>query len=118
MIRRSIQLPPTTDSNSGHSARDIKLVFKTVLISEEGGGVQRTRREWSPATGLKDPQNLFQGKNNLYPGDRWLFPDSENVLQIHKIKVNAKVEDAPERPLYFLAIKIGSEWTNVRRGGN
>jgi hypothetical protein len=60
----------------------------------------------------------MQGKNIRYPGDRELFSEDVNVIEIHKIQINPVVNKAPERQLYFLAIKIGSNWKNVRRGGN
>ncbi len=116
MICRTIKLPPKTNLIDQNLVPSEKLQFQAVLISEEGNGMQRTRKEWSPTTGLKDSGNLFQGKNTSYPGDRYLFGESDNILQIHKILINQSVENAPSRALYFLAIKIGSQWINVRRG--
>lgn len=117
MICRTINTPPMFESSSKRNNDEGKLVFKTLLISDEGSGKQRTRREWSPSTGLKNPQNLFQGKNFSYQGDRYLFEEDENVLQIHKILINPEVDGAPLRHLYFLAIKVGSNLKSVRRGG-
>ena len=118
MICRTILTPPTTEGIGDPVNQQRRLVFKTLLISEEGSGAQRTRKEWSPTGGLRNSQQMMQGKNASYPGDRYLFDENENVLQIHKIQINPEVKDAPKRPLYFLAIKIGSNWINLRRGGN
>ncbi len=116
MLRRTIFTPPTKGETQFQSLK--QMVFKTVLISEESSGKKRLRKEWSPTTGLKDSGQIMQGKNIRYPGDRELFSEDVNVIEIHKIQINPVVNKAPERQLYFLAIKIGSNWKNVRRGGN
>jgi hypothetical protein len=59
----------------------------------------------------------MQGYNAGYPGDAKLFTEDTNVIQIHKIQIDPIVKNAPKRQLYFLAIKIGSNWKIVRRGG-
>jgi len=116
MLRRTIFTPPTYGETQFQSLR--QKVFKAVLISEESSGKKRLRREWSPTTGLKDSGQIMQGEQTKYPGDRKLFSEDVNVIQIHKIQINPVVNGAPERQLYFLAIKIGSTWKSVRRGGN
>ena len=118
LICRAILTPPTTQTTGDQLNPQKRLMFKTLLISEEGSGKQRTRKEWSPTGGLQNSQQMMQGKNASYPGDRYLFEENENVLQIHKILINPETKGAPQRPLYFLAIKIGSNWVNIRRGGN
>ena len=118
MLRRTIFTPPTTRERQLQSQR--QMVFKTVLISEESQGKPRLRTKWSPITGLVNDGQVMQGENKAnpgYPGDKNLFNDDSNVIQIHKIQINPVVHNAPKRPLYFLAIKIGSNWKNVRRGG-
>jgi len=116
MLRRTIFNPPTTRDMPFESLRH--RGFKAILISEESSGEKRTRQYWSPTTGLKDSSQIMQGRNAGYPGDSKLFTEDTNVIQIHKIQINPTVKNAPERQLYFLAIKIGSNWKNVRRGGN
>jgi len=119
MLRRTIFTPPTTGETQFQSLR--QMVFKTVLISEGSKGEKRIRKSWSPTTGLHNAGQIMQGGNEGrpgYPGDRKLFDDDSNVIQIHKIQINPVVDNAPKRQLYFLAIKIGSKWINVRRGGN
>ncbi len=118
MICRAIMTPPTSETSGEQLSQQKILVFKTLLISEEGSGNQRTRKEWSSTGGLRNSQQIMQGKNASYPGDRYLFDENVNVLQIHKIQINPEIDGAPRRPLYFLAIKIGNNWINIRREGN
>ena len=115
MLRRTIFNPSTTRDMPFESLRH--KVFKAILIKEESSGDKRLRKEWSPTTGLTDSRQIMQGHNPRYPGDSKLFTEDTNVIQIHKIQINPIVKNAPERQLYFLAIKIGSTWKNVRRGG-
>lgn len=115
LIRRTLLSPEPTDAlSTTPTSRPTRVHL--LLISTSGAGEQRVRREWSPITGL-DSYDLFQSVNANYPGDRSLFPETEPVIQIHKLKIHDSVPNSPERPLYFLAIRIGKAWQNARRGG-
>ena len=115
LLQRTIFAPPP--ASAGHSKSQRAPIFKVVLISGDSTGAQRQRKLWSPATGLRDDSQLMQGSNPAYPGDRYLFAEDANVLQVHKILIDESVDSAPKRALYFLAIRIGSNWKSVRRGG-
>jgi hypothetical protein len=115
LLQRTIFSPPPASAGLSNSHR--APFFKVILISGDSTGAQRQRKEWSATTGLRDEYQLMQGSNPRYPGDRFLFAKDDNVLQVHKILINSSAAGAPERALYFLAIRIGSNWKNIRRGG-
>lgn len=105
---------PSSMSESITPERDSRVHL--LLISESGSGEQRIRTQWSPITGL-EKDDLFQSGNANYPGDRNLFPESESVIQVHKLKIGKAVKDSPSHHLYFLAVRIGKDWQSARRGG-
>jgi hypothetical protein len=116
LIRRTLLSPePTKDIERLDLPKKRKI--QMLLIAESGAGKQRTRSEWSPTTGL-DPSDLFQNRNAEYPGDRNLFDESDGLIQVHQISISKAVPNAPSRPLYFLAIRLGKEWKSARRGGH
>ena len=107
-IKRYLQSIP------GRSSESRK--FKLVLIDTEELGQSRTRTNWFGTYFLKDSSQLMQGRNSNYPGDRDLFLETENVLQVHRIKLLG--EYAPDFPVVFLALKIGNNWKTISRGDN
>jgi hypothetical protein len=115
IIRRALMSPASTHAD-GVNAEDKPQFVQLLLVSESGTGEQRTRGEWSPTTGIES-YDLFQGASADYLGDRNLFPETESVIQVHKLKIKDSTPNAPVRPLYFLAIRIGKKLQSARRTG-
>lgn len=90
--------------------------FTLILVDSEDSGKARTRSKWFGKYTLKDSSQLLQGANDNYPGDRNLLPESQNVLQVHLIKLVGT--GAPDQAVPFLALKIGNKWKSIRRGNN
>lgn len=104
-IKRALEIAQT------HTSELIR--FRAVLIDSEVEGGERTRSKWSPTRGLTGSDQLMQGSNgSKYPGDRYMFPEDENVIQFHRIRITSA--GAPAQPLWFMALRMNSRFKIVR----